>query len=135
MSTETALEKARALADGYVAGFNRYLKETGVDKISDPRCKGAAWVHDITALDFWRHMYVGQTVDGFFAPTTGAEPPAADHAALAHASVHRGPTEVDHSHAGRVGEPAHRLGLDLRGVFPALDHGIIVMSKIGRAHV
>ncbi|MEQ1779915.1 MAG: penicillin acylase family protein [Hyphomonadaceae bacterium] len=82
-AADTPSAEARALADGYVAGFNRYLKETGVDKISDPRCKGAAWVHDITALDFWRHMYVGQTVDGFFAPTTGAAPPAADHAALA----------------------------------------------------
>ena len=82
-AADTPSAEARALADGYVAGFNRYLKETGVDKISDPRCKGAAWVHDITALDFWRHMYVGQTVDGFFAPTTSAAPPAADHAALA----------------------------------------------------
>jgi acyl-homoserine-lactone acylase len=50
---------------------------------ADPRCKGAAWVREITALDFWRHMYVGQTVDGFFAPTTSAAPPGADRAAIA----------------------------------------------------
>lgn len=82
-AADTPSAEARALADGYVAGFNRYLKETGVDKISDPRCKGAAWVHDITALDFWRHMYVGQTVDNFFGPTTSASPPGADHAEVA----------------------------------------------------
>ena len=29
---------------GYVAGYNRYLRETGVDNISDPACRGAPWV-------------------------------------------------------------------------------------------
>ncbi len=81
-SADTPSAEAKALAEGYVAGFNRYVRETGVDKISDPRCKGAAWVHEITAVDFWRHMYVGQTVDNFFGPTTGAAPPGADHAAV-----------------------------------------------------
>ncbi len=82
-AADTPSSEAKALGDGYVAGFNRYLRETGVDKISDPRCKGAAWVHEITAVDFWRHMYVGQTVDNFFAPTTSAAPPGADHASIA----------------------------------------------------
>ena len=76
-SADTPSAEAKALAEGYAAGFNRYLRETGVDKISDPRCKGAAWVHEITSLDFWRHMYVGQTVDNFFGPTTNAAPPGA----------------------------------------------------------
>ena len=39
-SADTPSAEAKALADGYAAGFNRYLRETGVDKISDPRCKG-----------------------------------------------------------------------------------------------
>lgn len=82
-SADTPSAEARALAEGYAAGFNRYLRETGVANISDPRCKGAEWVREITALDFWRHMYVGQTVDGFFAPTTSAAPPGVDHAAVA----------------------------------------------------
>lgn len=82
-SPDTPSAEARLLAEGYAAGFNRYLKEVGVVGISDPRCKGADWVREITALDFWRHMYVGQTVDGFFATTTGAAPPGVDHAAVA----------------------------------------------------
>jgi acyl-homoserine-lactone acylase len=81
-SPDTPSAEARALADGYIAGFNRYLRESRA-KITDPRCKDAAWLREITALDFWRHMYVGQTVDGFFAPTTSAAPPGADRAALA----------------------------------------------------
>jgi acyl-homoserine-lactone acylase len=82
-SADTPSAEAKALAEGYAAGFNRYLRETGVDRISDPRCTGQPWVHEISALDFWRHMYVGQTVDNFFAPTMGAAPPGADHAAVA----------------------------------------------------
>jgi acyl-homoserine-lactone acylase len=81
-SPSTPTREALALAEGYAAGFNRYLRESR-DKITDPRCKDAAWLREITALDFWRHMYVGQTVDGFFAPTTSAAPPGVDHAALA----------------------------------------------------
>ena len=81
-SPDTPSEEARALAEGYAAGFNRYLRENRA-KITDPRCKDAAWLREITAIDFWRHMYVGQTVDGFFAPTTGAAPPGADRASLA----------------------------------------------------
>ena len=81
-SVDTPTAEAKALAEGYAAGFNRYLQETK-GKITDPRCKDAAWVREITSLDFWRHMYVGQTIDGFFATTTGAAPPGPDHAALA----------------------------------------------------
>jgi acyl-homoserine-lactone acylase len=81
-AADTPTAEARALADGYAAGFNRYLRENK-DKITDPRCKDAAWLREITSLDFWRHMYVGQTVDGFFAPTTSAAPPGPDQASLA----------------------------------------------------
>lgn len=81
-SPDTPTAEARALAEGYAAGFNRYLRESRA-KITDPRCKDAPWLREITAIDFWRHMYVGQTVDGFFAPTTSAAPPSADRAAIA----------------------------------------------------
>jgi acyl-homoserine-lactone acylase len=78
-SPDTPTAEARALAEGYTAGFNRHLREVK-GKITDPRCKDAAWVREITPIDFWRHMYVGQTVDGFFAPTTNAAPPGSDRA-------------------------------------------------------
>ncbi|MEZ5938160.1 MAG: penicillin acylase family protein [Hyphomonadaceae bacterium] len=75
-SPDTPSAEARRLAEGYAAGVNRYIRETGRDGIADPRCKGQPWVRDISAVDFWRHMYVGQTVDGLFRPTTSAAPPA-----------------------------------------------------------
>lgn len=80
-SPDTPSADARQLAAGYVAGVNRYIREKGA-AITDPRCKGQAWVKEIAEIDFWRHMFVGQTIDGFIAPTTGAAPPSADHASL-----------------------------------------------------
>lgn len=72
---DTPSSDARAIAQGYVAGVNRWLKETGAANITDPRCKGAPWVRPLSEIDFWRHMYAGQTVDSFFAPVAAAAPP------------------------------------------------------------
>jgi acyl-homoserine-lactone acylase len=43
----------REMIRGYVAGFNLYLARTGVDKLPDPRCRGAAWVRPITEKDVY----------------------------------------------------------------------------------
>ena len=42
---------------GYVAGYNAYLADTGVGKITDPRCRGAEWVQPISELDAYRRFY------------------------------------------------------------------------------
>jgi acyl-homoserine-lactone acylase len=42
---------------GYVAGYNRYLRETGVANLPDPACRGAAWVRPITEMDVYRRFY------------------------------------------------------------------------------
>ena len=42
---------------GYVAGYNKYLADTGVDNLPDPRCRGAAWVKPITEMDAYRRFY------------------------------------------------------------------------------
>ncbi|MFC7388204.1 penicillin acylase family protein [Sphaerisporangium rhizosphaerae] len=46
----------RALVDGYVAGFNRYLNDTGVARLPDPACRGKEWVGPITATDVWMNL-------------------------------------------------------------------------------
>ncbi|MBT2675356.1 penicillin acylase family protein, partial [Streptomyces sp. ISL-14] len=68
------------LVRGYAAGYNRYLRETGADGITDPACRGAAWVRPITELDVYRHVHAiatisgsGSAIDGI----VGAQPPAA----------------------------------------------------------
>ena len=51
------LPQAREGVRGYVAGYNHYLATAGVDNISDPACRGAAWVRPITEMDAYRRFY------------------------------------------------------------------------------
>jgi acyl-homoserine-lactone acylase len=53
----------RQLVDGYVAGYNTYLRDTGVAQLPDPTCRGKSWVGPITALDIWNGVlaFNGQT--------------------------------------------------------------------------
>ncbi|WP_226872062.1 penicillin acylase family protein [Microbispora sitophila] len=49
-------DELRRLVDGYVAGYNRYLADTGVANLPDPTCRGKAWVGPITAGDMWNNL-------------------------------------------------------------------------------
>src|SRR5215208_5286742 len=43
---------------GYVAGYNRYLRDVGgPNGITDPACKGAPWVRPITTRDAFLRFY------------------------------------------------------------------------------
>lgn len=42
---------------GYVAGYNKYLRDVGVKRIPDRRCRGAAWVRPIREIDVYRRFY------------------------------------------------------------------------------
>lgn len=75
--------EARALLAGHVAGYNRYLSETGVDRLPDPTCRGAEWVQPISEIDVYRMahalgMFAGAAASaggiGAAVPTLG-EPP------------------------------------------------------------
>jgi acyl-homoserine-lactone acylase len=71
--------EVREIVRGYVAGYNRYLRETGVDRISDPACRGASWVRPITQTDVYRHFYALSTLSGeaqVMDAITAAAPPA-----------------------------------------------------------
>ncbi|MEU4235025.1 penicillin acylase family protein [Nonomuraea sp. NPDC026600] len=49
-------DELRRLVDGYVAGYNRYLQDTGVANLPDPTCRGKAWVGPVTAMDIWNNL-------------------------------------------------------------------------------
>jgi len=56
---------------GYVAGYNRFLADTGVDRLADPTCRGKPWVRPITEADVYRRFYqlaslasAGVAIDG-----------------------------------------------------------------------
>ncbi|QSQ26273.1 acylase [Pyxidicoccus parkwayensis] len=71
-------EEMRELVRGYTAGFNRYLRETGVDGLPDPRCRGAAWVRPLTEKDLYRRYYqlgLLASSTAFLANIADAQPP------------------------------------------------------------
>lgn len=49
-------EDMRRLVAGYAAGYNAYLRDTGVANLPDPTCRGQAWVRPITATDVWHNL-------------------------------------------------------------------------------
>ncbi|WP_329403214.1 penicillin acylase family protein [Streptomyces melanogenes] len=68
----------RRMVDGYAAGYNRYLRDTGAAHLPDPTCKGKPWVGPIDAMDIWNLVY---DLNGAFGATalkqaiTTATPP------------------------------------------------------------
>jgi acyl-homoserine-lactone acylase len=71
----------RQMVDGYVAGYNRYLRDTGVAHLPDPTCRGKAWVGPITPLDVWSGVYDLNSLTGatqFKDEIVGAGPSAAE---------------------------------------------------------
>lgn len=72
-------QEVRDLVAGYVAGYNRRLRDIGgAAGITDPACKGKAWVHPITEIEAYRRFYQlallassGVAIDGI----GGAQPP------------------------------------------------------------
>ena len=64
--------------NGYVAGYNRYLRDTGVANLPDPTCRGKEWVRPIREIDVYRYFYKlallassGVAIDGI----ASAQPP------------------------------------------------------------
>jgi acyl-homoserine-lactone acylase len=47
----------RATVRGFVAGWNAYLRRTGVDHLPDPRCRGAKWVKPLRPIEMYRRFY------------------------------------------------------------------------------
>jgi acyl-homoserine-lactone acylase len=70
------------LVNGYVAGYNRYLRRTGVNNLPDPRCRGADWVRPIHPIQVYRRFYqlgglasTGAVIEGISTatPTAGLQ--------------------------------------------------------------
>lgn len=56
--------EVRELVRGYVAGYNRYLAETGPDGVTDPACRGADWLRPIAEIDVYRQFHALSTSGG-----------------------------------------------------------------------
>ena len=74
-----ASDDAKAAVRGYVAGFNRYLADVGVDHLPLP-CRGAAWARPMTIADFYRLTELVMIMPGvgiLADAVVSAHPPAA----------------------------------------------------------
>nr|WSY50304.1 penicillin acylase family protein [Streptomyces sp. NBC_00886] len=107
----------RRMVEGYAAGYNRYLRDTGVGHLPDPRCKGKPWVRPITVLDLWSVVHdvnkVTATVP--LVPDIGdAKPPSASAATSATPAVPRdqGLAAAAAAAADDVGSNGWALGRD-----------------------
>jgi acyl-homoserine-lactone acylase len=75
----------RRTVRGFAAGWNAYLRRTGVDKLPDPRCRGAKWVKPIKPIDLYRRFYqLGLRASGgaLLEGMVNAAPPGANVAAV-----------------------------------------------------
>jgi acyl-homoserine-lactone acylase len=81
-SVDTPSKDARDLSRGFAAGISRYVRDTGAANITDPRCKGASWVREITETDYWRHILAGQVLTQMNG-VVAAAPPGVQQAAAA----------------------------------------------------
>jgi acyl-homoserine-lactone acylase len=77
------LEELKEGVRGYVHGYNKYLRDTGVDNLPDAGCRGKPWVREITEMDAYRRFYQlgliasqGVVIDGIggAAPTLPGAP-------------------------------------------------------------
>ncbi len=76
-------QRVKDLNEGYAAGFNRYLEETGVDNLPEGElgCRGEDWVFPVTATDLFllqrRQALRGSSGNGTFSnailATTGPD--------------------------------------------------------------
>lgn len=100
-------QQLRQMVDGYVAGYNRYLRNTGVGRLPDPTCRGKKWVGPITALDIWSNVLGVNRMSG----TAEFKKAITGHGALepASSSVSRGPSAAG-SNAWALGRKATRDG-------------------------
>ncbi|MEU6206338.1 acylase [Micromonospora musae] len=73
-------DEIRDLVRGFAAGYNSYLRKTGVARLTDPACRGRGWVRPLTELDVWRTTWASMVRAGSAAMLDGivaAAPPGA----------------------------------------------------------
>jgi acyl-homoserine-lactone acylase len=97
------------LVEGFVAGYNRVVRETPSGSKSHAACAGQPWVQAITPQDIWRRMYTANLAGGysnFVAQIANAVPPAA----AATAAARGGATQVAALKPGQVVAPSMQVG-------------------------
>ena len=64
--------------EGFAAGFNHYLRTTGVDNLPDPECRGEEWIRPMRAEDARRAELMPAFLPRFGSFFVAASPPVSD---------------------------------------------------------
>ena len=106
------LPEVKQAVKGYVAGYNHYLKQTGVANLPDPTCAGEPWVRPITKMDVYQRFYEltlyasgGVAIDGI----ATAQPPAAPAREAAYEAAAAEAAEVTPAETAQVAELGEAL--------------------------
>ena len=124
-------EVADGLA-GYVAGYNDWLASVGgADGVSDPNCKGKAWVRPITINDAYRRIYqlailasTGAALEGI----GSAQPPGTTAQASSSAALSKAQSTIRELTPGTLDEHLGGLGSNAYGIGSAASqdgHGLL----------
>ena len=66
-----------AVFRGAAAGYNRYLRDTGLDKLPDASCRGKPWVRELAEIDFRRISRMNFFYPNLLNQIVAAVPPGA----------------------------------------------------------
>jgi acyl-homoserine-lactone acylase len=86
---EALPDELEELFRGAAHGYNHYLRETGVAKLPDPRCRGAAWVREVTPRDVKRVSRADYALAYLMPILVAAAPPGDGEAATAPVDARR----------------------------------------------
>jgi len=64
-----------AVFRGAAAGYNRYLRDTGLDQLPDASCRGKPWVRELAEIDFRRISRMNFFYPHLLGQIVGAVPP------------------------------------------------------------
>ena len=109
---------ARALMEGYAAGFNRYLADTGRAALP-VACRNAPWVRELDARDlirFMRRLAVETSSLAFMQALVAAQPPRSPTAARVQATEPRSASVAAEDPLGPKAWNERRLRLGSNGV-------------------
>ncbi|MEQ4303325.1 penicillin acylase family protein [Plantactinospora sp. B6F1] len=112
--------QVRGLVRGFAAGYNNYLRRTGVARLTDPQCRDKPWVRQISELDLWRTNWANMIRSGtleWVGPLVETKPPAPGAATTSTGASIGGPGasapnsgEAPDGSAGNAGDSAGNAG-------------------------
>lgn len=92
-ASQSVDERQASVFRGAAAGYNRFLRDTGVANLSDPNCKGQSWVRNLEEIDFRRVTRMNFFYPFLLSQIVAAAPPSTPLASASSTSHKISPAE------------------------------------------